>query len=193
MTETLSDGVWLLDEPERGVFVLSFAESINKNPGRINGKSVFILIFTLANSQPTLNYPDTIVIFTYLDGLTIILPPMKIIRRYQYFYVRQCADDQGPFAFARCGIQQLRQGESTFFRLCEPWASRSKRDNLGVANILKTWGSPESSSIKYFLTRSLGLVNETQFTVDVPSFFYTLLLIVVVFYFLHFAVYQLFM
>ncbi len=39
--------------------------------------------------------------------------------------------------FSETDIECLRQQEAAFFRLCEPWSSRSERENLGIANILK--------------------------------------------------------
>lgn len=134
-------------------------------------------------------------IYTYLDGPATPLPPLKTLQKYQQFYVRPCASEaQGPFAVARCGIQHLRQEETAFFQLCEPWASRSKRDNLGVANILKAWGSPEPSLIKFLLAHTLILVNTTRFTsVNVSSACYAVLFIFAVYYFIHFSIYQLYM
>ncbi len=100
----------------------------------------------------------------------------------------------GLFAVARFGIQRLRREESTFFQLRAPWASlsNSERDNLGIANILKAWGLPESSLItRSLLACNSGWAIKTQLTINVSSVFYKLLDFVVC-YFLH-LVYYLFM
>ncbi|KJA22982.1 hypothetical protein HYPSUDRAFT_54623 [Hypholoma sublateritium FD-334 SS-4] len=131
----LTKQITIVDVPdvdsEKGNQALTFAKSINKDLCK------------------------TILIFNHLD-CSISPWSMEAIQQHQCFFVHLPADHfPGPqFSFLEADIQHLRQEEAAFFRLCEPWASRSGRGNLGVPNVLK-WCLPNREPLSRYWFQQL--------------------------------------
>lgn len=146
---------------------LTFAKSIDKDLCNTIHKSGIVNLNWL--DQP--NFIS--VIFNHLDS-SVSPWSMEAIPQHQCFFIHLPPEHfPGPqFSFLETDIQGLRQEEAAFFRLCEPWASRSERGNLGVANVLKWCLSNREPLSRYWFRQLLEQAYKGLFIVVCDAVLY---------------------
>lgn len=152
-------------DSEQGHQALSFAKSIDEGLSKTMRRSD---VLNRLNSLNTTNFIQ--VIFNHLDVGHSISPSswsMKASQRHRSFFVHLLPEDFSgpPSSILETDIECLRQAEAAFFMLCEPWASRSERGNLGIANILKLCLPSHEPLSQYWFRKLLGELYEGLKTV----------------------------